>query len=125
MVSCFSRTIRGETAEDAEQKDGTKNFSFSSALLCVSAPLRETSPPYSVTNFGHELSRNSRIESKKCWQRLLIERLESQYDTPPAPGRFFGNKQFFRIGFGLESEDLREARSVAPNLIGSQHARMV
>jgi aspartate/methionine/tyrosine aminotransferase len=36
----------------------------------------------------------------------LVERLESQYDTLVAPGRFFDMPDYFRIGFGMDTPQL-------------------
>jgi aspartate/methionine/tyrosine aminotransferase len=38
----------------------------------------------------------------------LVERLESEYDTLVAPGRFFEMPDYFRIGFGMDTPQLEE-----------------
>lgn len=38
----------------------------------------------------------------------LSDSLELEYDTAVAPGRFFGDPQYFRLGFGLDTEQLRQ-----------------
>ncbi|MBX6365757.1 MAG: aminotransferase class I/II-fold pyridoxal phosphate-dependent enzyme [Gemmatimonadetes bacterium] len=38
----------------------------------------------------------------------LVARLEAEFDTTVAPGRFFGDPTSFRIGFGMETATLEE-----------------
>ncbi len=69
------------------------------AFIAQQPNLDWAKPPNGV--FGWVQARDTSVED-------LIRRLEDQYDTTLAPGRFFGDANCFRIGFGLDSDDLRE-----------------
>jgi aspartate/methionine/tyrosine aminotransferase len=36
----------------------------------------------------------------------LVERLETEYETLVAPGRFFDAPDYFRLGFGMDTPQL-------------------
>ncbi|MDX1618623.1 MAG: aminotransferase class I/II-fold pyridoxal phosphate-dependent enzyme, partial [Balneolaceae bacterium] len=38
----------------------------------------------------------------------LVEHLEEEYDTLVVPGHFFGMPDYFRIGWGMDTDDLSE-----------------